>query len=337
MAIAWIAFAAYLWCFSRTTLLRFLELDGFFSDCPARLVLAFSLLLSAYPIWWGLSVGGYWAMDEISAGTVRYGMSVGYASGCTNKYPPFHYYVINLFLLPFFAADRLGLVSILDTTAYAVESGVVRALSLAMGIGSVALVYVCGAITFGSGRELLAALVWTMALPFVYHGKLGTLDVPYTFWFALSLLFYIRIVQRGARRDYVLFATAAVLAVCTKDQAYGMYALPALHILIVTVRQHATPSPAAVLRRNLRPTPPGCRRVGCRAVRHRAQPGLQPRWFSEARGNHHRGRERGLSRLRFRPRRPVVTLPGRCGTDGILSELAGRTRVDCRHTAGAWC
>lgn len=36
---------------------------------------------------------------------------------------------------------------------------------------------------------------------------------------------------------------------CTKDQAYGMYALPALHILIVTVRQHlGTPSPAAVLR-----------------------------------------------------------------------------------------
>ena len=250
MAIAWIAVAAYLFgLFLGPSLLRFLELDGFFSDRPARLVLAFSVLLAAYPIWWGLSVSGYWAMDEISAGTVRYGMSVGYASGWYDKYPPFHYYVINLFLLPFFAADRLGLVSILDTTAYAVESGVVRALSLAMGIGSVALVYVCGAITFGKRQGVLAALVWTMALPFVYHGKLGTLDVPYTFWFALSLLFYIRIVQRGARRDYVLFATAAVLAVCTKDQAYGMYALPALHILIVTVRQHlGTPSPAAVLR-----------------------------------------------------------------------------------------
>jgi hypothetical protein len=76
----------------------------------------------------------------------------------------------------------------------------------------------------------------------VYHAKVGTLDVPYTFWFALSLLCYIRIVQRGALRDYLLFATAAILAICTKDQAYGLYALPAVHIVLLTVRRRMASS-----------------------------------------------------------------------------------------------
>ena len=67
--------------------------------------------------------------------------------------------------------------------------------------------------------------------PFVYYAKMANVDVPYLFWFALSLLFYIRVIQADRASDYVRFALTAALAVCTKDQAYGLYLLPVLHLV----------------------------------------------------------------------------------------------------------
>jgi hypothetical protein len=46
-----------------------------------------------------------------------------------------------------------------------------------------------------------------------------------TIWVSLSLLHYVRILARHRRRDYLLFAFTAALAVGTKDQASALYVL----------------------------------------------------------------------------------------------------------------
>jgi hypothetical protein len=48
----------------------------------------------------------------------------------------------------------------------------------------------------------------------------------------LSLLFYLRIDRTGRPRDFYLFALAGVAAICTKDQAYGFFVLPAAVMIL---------------------------------------------------------------------------------------------------------
>jgi hypothetical protein len=74
-------------------------------------------------------------------------------------------------------------------------------------------------------------------VPFVFYGKLANLDAPYLFWWTLSLLFLLRSLKRHRRADYLLFALTAVLAVCTKDQAYGLYVLT-LPLLLASRWRH---------------------------------------------------------------------------------------------------
>jgi hypothetical protein len=80
-----------------------------------------------------------------------------------------------------------------------------------------------------------------------FYAKTANLDVPYLFWFILSLVSYARLLDGIKRRPLVLFMMTATLAVCTKDQAYGLYVLPVIHILsaITMSRQDGTWTKAA--------------------------------------------------------------------------------------------
>jgi hypothetical protein len=66
---------------------------------------------------------------------------------------------------------------------------------------------------------------------FVYYAKTANPEVPYVFWFALSLVFYVRLVDAFSLRDAVLFGACGVLSICTKDQAYGLYLLSPFPVL----------------------------------------------------------------------------------------------------------
>jgi hypothetical protein len=83
---------------------------------------------------------------------------------------------------------------------------------------------------------VFAVLITAFTVPFTYYSKLANLDVPYLFWFSVSLLAYIRILERHARRDYLLFAVSAALAGCTKDQAWGLYFATPVAILVARWR-----------------------------------------------------------------------------------------------------
>ena len=106
-----------------------------------------------------------------------------------------------------------------------------------MATGTLACVFLCARELMDRRAALLAtALVASMA-PFVFYAKLANLDVPYVFWWTLSLLFFVRCLKRRHGADLVLFALTAVLASVTKDQAIALYVLTVPLVLAARWRQ----------------------------------------------------------------------------------------------------
>ncbi len=193
-------------------------------------ILAAGLILFLGGIWWGLPGRG-WAPDEIVPEDVLAGLSQGFSHGWYSIYPPFHYCVIAAAYLPFIALSRTGLIDLAAGAPYAALHLLARLVSVAMGLGIIVATYVLGREIHGRQAGLCAAALGATVLPFVFYAKLANTDVPYVFWLAISLVFYTRIVQHDDERSYYGFAAMAALAVCTKDQAYGFYGLPIVHVV----------------------------------------------------------------------------------------------------------
>lgn len=157
-------------------------------------------------------------------------LSQHFSHGWFDAYPPLQYYVLTIAMAPFMALSWCCRVSLDDSYTWMVL--VDRLVSVAAGAGVVAATYAAGARAFGRREGLWAAAIMALTTPFVYYAKTANVDVPYLFWFALSLVYYLRILQGGTLRDYVMFATFATCSVCTKDQAYGLYVLMPIAIVI---------------------------------------------------------------------------------------------------------
>src|SRR6185369_16657039 len=115
-----------------------------------------------------------------------------------------------------------------------------RVLSLALSLGVLLLVARGGRELGDEVAGVLAAALLASSVPFAYYAKMANLDVPYLFWFALSLLFFLRALRRAQPRDFVLFALAAAAAVATKDQAFALYVLTAPFLVWETLRRGGT-------------------------------------------------------------------------------------------------
>jgi hypothetical protein len=89
----------------------------------------------------------------------------------------------------------------------------------------------CGTHAFGRRAGIFAAAIVALTTPFVYYSKTANVDVPYLFWFVVSLVFYLRLSDKQRLSDFVLFAASATFAVCTKDQAAALYLLAPLIIV----------------------------------------------------------------------------------------------------------
>ena len=196
------------------------------------LLLATSFLLSVAAIDWGLPQAITWAPDEVHPIDVTEAVAKRFSNGWHLKYPPMQLYLLAIVYAPFFVDEWCGMVDLTAVGTHAALFVLARAMSVGMAVGTVYVVYLCGLQLYRSRTAGLAAaaLVATMP-PFVYYAKMANVDVPYLFWFALSLLFYIRIVQADRTGDYIRFACTAALAICTKDQTYGPYVFPAAHLV----------------------------------------------------------------------------------------------------------
>jgi hypothetical protein len=238
VAVAWYAILAGVFlkwaCWAAGRLFRF-RCGGI--DPALGSVLLVSVLLNVWGIWWAMPNTRGWAPDELVPVDVLTALGQLFSHGWHDKYPPFHYAVLSAGGSPILLLSWLGIVDLRATGPYLGLVLIGRFISLALGAATIGVVHRCGLELYGPRGAAFAALTTALMVPFAYYGKLANLDMPYLFWFAVSLFAYIRIIQRHDRRDYLLFAASAALAVCTKDQAYGLYVLTPLAILVARWRR----------------------------------------------------------------------------------------------------
>jgi hypothetical protein len=216
----WLAILAVAGGIATWTRLRgMLESAGVWREL--RWILGGSVLLNLAGIWWGLP--GLWAAIETTPVFVLYGLSQRFSHGWFEAYPPLHYYLLAIAGGPFLLLQSLGLVSIYTSRGAEVLLGIYRLVSIAAAAGTVVATCLIGVSAFGRRAGVFAAAIVALMAPFLYYAKTANVDVPYLFWFALSLVFYVRLLQESRLRDYVLFAATATCAICTKDQAYALY------------------------------------------------------------------------------------------------------------------
>jgi hypothetical protein len=187
------------------------------------LVLAVALLLGAWGLRWGLPGEYGWAADELLPQDVDAAVSQRFAHGWHTKYPPLHFALLAVAGLPARAAGHLLGRDAAWVHDARMTSG--RGLSLAMALGVLIVVARCGRELGDPLAGAMAAALVAFSVPFVYYAKTANLDVPYLFWFALSLLFFLCALRRAWTRDFVRFGLAAAAAVATKDQAFALYVL----------------------------------------------------------------------------------------------------------------
>jgi fibro-slime domain-containing protein len=184
-------------------------------------VVAASLVLNLAGISWGLP--SMWAGDEITPPEVLIALSQRFSNGWFERYPPFHFYVLSAVLSPWLLLQSLPWFHISDLAELTGLLVVSRLVSVAAATGTLIAIYLSGASVFGRRAGLFAAAIMGLLSPFVYYSKTANPEMPYVFWFAVSLVFYLRLLRSLALKDFLLFASAASLAICTKDQAYALY------------------------------------------------------------------------------------------------------------------
>ncbi len=221
---------------------------------PRRLlaaVVGVGLVLNATGSWWGLPSWGWlaWAPDEVLPGNVMEAIDLKFANGWHRPYPAGHYYLLGWLFSPVLVAAKLGLVepAFPASSTYLALFVIARLATVLMAALTVVLVHLIGQELYGPRAGAFAAFVTTFAIPFGFYSKLANLDIPYLFWFVLSFWFYARIVLRGRASNFYGYAAAATLSICTKDQAYALYLLPSLHILLVAWRSGAGGSRVAAV------------------------------------------------------------------------------------------
>ena len=107
---------------------------------------------------------------------------------------------------------------------------IARVWSLLLTLGIVLLVYLTVQELFDRRSAIFSALIVTLYYPLVYYAHNANVDVPYLFWCSLAIYYFLGILKEGRLKDYVLFALFGTLAICTKDQAYGLFLLSPIPI-----------------------------------------------------------------------------------------------------------
>jgi hypothetical protein len=202
------------------------------------LVLILSFSLNIIAINWGLPSPSNrsWAADEITPSSVMNGIKMKFSNGWSAPYPPFHYYVLSAFYLPFYFLDALNIINLQSVFMTTLLFLIGRLISVFMGTGIVFLVYLCGCEVMEKKSALFIPLITALTPPFLYYSKTTNVDIPYIFWFFIAVYFFIRILKYHRTFDYILFAGAGVFSICTKDQAYALLILTPF-IIIYSLHQ----------------------------------------------------------------------------------------------------
>jgi hypothetical protein len=214
---------------------------------PLVWIVAASFVLNVAGVWWGLP--GSWVAIELKPAYVLGALSQHFSHGWFDAYPPVHFYVLSAAWSPLLLLSWLDRMTFDGVVGYTSLVLVSRFVSLVMAAGIVIAACVCGTHAFGRRAGVAAAAIAASITPFLYYAKTANVDVPYLFWWALSMVFFLQLLDGGRPIDYVLFASAATLSVCTKDQAYGLYLLlPPVIVVQIWRENRAAAVPAAFWR-----------------------------------------------------------------------------------------
>jgi dolichyl-phosphate-mannose-protein mannosyltransferase len=185
------------------------------------IVIAVVLALGAWELRWGLPGEYGWAPDEILPQEVDAAAGQHFAHGWHSKYPPLPFAVLAAVGAPLRVVGRAR--GWEEARVHDARMTAGRLLSLAFALGTLLAVYRCGREAEGEWAGVLAAAVLGLSVPFVYYAKMANLDLPYLFWFALSLAFFLRALREARPADFAAFGLSAAFAVATKDQAFALY------------------------------------------------------------------------------------------------------------------
>lgn len=204
------------------------------------LLLAGAAVLYGVGITWGLPSWRGWAVDELHPESWEVAVSPETPTGWHARYPPLHFSLLHNLSQPFrWAIDR-GWIELDEWRANLWLTLGARLLSVLMALATLLVVYAIGSRLAGRRTGLFAALIAALMANYVYYAKMANLESPYLLWIALSLLFYLRLLDRAGLSDAILFGLFTAAAVATKDQAYALYALAPFPLLVALARHRAS-------------------------------------------------------------------------------------------------
>lgn len=223
---------------------RHLEASGA-SPSDRRWLAAVLALASALLVWQiGFGLPAHWEVDELLAGDVVPGAQQWFAGGWFHLYPTLYLAWLSVFSWPFMAGATIGALDLWSDSTEMLQVVVYRVATAACGLFVVYAAYRCAYEAFGNRRAALWAAFLCAVMPLmVYFGKFAKPDLPYVAAFMASLLYYLRAVRDPSVAHYQAFALLGAIAICLKDQAYGLYVLPAVHL--VWLRASAADRPRA--------------------------------------------------------------------------------------------
>ena len=235
---AWLALAAA-WLVSRyrEPWIRALGLAGGSTLRSMTALAAAASVVLVVGIGWGFAVPS-WTPDEIEPdGVIRAAARLAESFGiethhpamtATELYPPLHYHVLGLLYVPFWAAAAAAGMELSEL--YFPLLALSRLVSTLMALGILLAAFAMARAWRCAAAGLTAAFIVALLPSFIYYGKTANVEVPYVFWAVWALYFYVQALQRDRPDDYWRFAAFAMAAVCTKDEAYGLFVFPAAHL-----------------------------------------------------------------------------------------------------------
>lgn len=211
------------------------------------LLFLISLFLNTYGLWWGLPNYYTWSTDDL---TPTAPLLIAKNSFKINSYyPVFHYVLLDVFYAPYlgylYLTGRLidphngfpyGFSDPLtNLTMLLVISRLVSAI---MGGLAVVFVYLGVKTLYGKKAALFSSLCVAFSHIFILYAHLGNLDIPYTFWFTISLYVYARLLKTYKIKYYVLLGVFVALAVATKDSIGGFFVSLPIPLLYLHFKHH---------------------------------------------------------------------------------------------------
>lgn len=203
-------------------------------DAPLRAltaVIVLSLLFNGIGISAGLGGQEGWLGDEITPTVVLDGIAHRFSDGWWGWYPLVHFYVLTIVYSPVLLLAALGQADLSRGIWYDVLAALSRGVVWLEGAGILVAVYLCGKRLRSAWSGVYGAAALATLVLFVAYSKVSNIEIPYVFWFAVALVFYLRFVESPTARDAALFALAGGLSVTSKDQAYGLFLVTPLVVV----------------------------------------------------------------------------------------------------------